>query len=292
MVRMKQDASSDWIDIQITSRIDAGELLAALEDPDVQGAWQDDESIHLYWSNRCWSTDHLTRIRQALQRFDSIGPAVPEIQVQPLPNRDWNRQWAESVKPLRVGTRIVIRPSWEPVHIRNDQIEIVLDPKQAFGTGHHATTMMLLEWLEQLIQGGESVLDVGTGSGLLAMVALRLGATRAVGIDNDPVAIECAQEYAAVNRFSSELSLQCGIVTNQSRFDLVLANLDRQTLLQLADTLAHCTGQRLLVSGFLLEQRQEILDAFALVDLYPARERERDGWLALEFTQAQSCEGA
>ena len=116
--------------------------------------------------------------------------------------------------------------------------------------------MMLLEWLEDLIQGGESVLDVGTGSGLLAMVALRLGANRAVGVDNDPVAIECAQEYATVDRFGSELLLQGGTVTSQNAFDLVLANLDRQTLLQLADTFARCTGQRLLVSGLLLDVRR------------------------------------
>ena len=283
--------SSDWIDIQIKSRIDAGELLAALEDPDVQGAWQDEASIHLYWPTHSWSVDRLTRIRQALQRFESMVP-MPEIQVQALPNQDWNRQWAESVKPLWVGTRIVIRPSWEPVDISDGQIEIVLDPKQAFGTGHHATTMMLLEWLEQLVHGGESVLDVGTGSGLLAMAALRLGATRAVGFDTDPIAIECAQEYATVNRFGSELSLKCGSVTSQSRFDLVLANLDRQTLLELAGPLAGCTGQRLLVSGLLLEQRQEILDALAGVALYSTQERERDGWLALEFRPAQSCEGA
>lgn len=282
--------TSDWIDIQIKSRIDAGELLAALDDPDVRGAWQDEGAIHLYWPHHSWSSGHLTRLRQALQRLDT-GQRVPDILVQSLPNRDWNRQCAESVKPLRVGRRIVIRPSWETVEARNDQIEIILDPKQAFGTGHHPTTRMLLECLEDLIQGGESVLDVGTGSGLLAMVALRLGANRAIGIDTDPVAIECAREYAVCNRFGSELSLHCGTVTSQSAFDLVCSNLDRQTLLQLVDQLARCTGQRLLVSGLLLEQRQEIIEVFARVDLYPGRERERDGWLAIEFTRAQSCEG-
>jgi ribosomal protein L11 methyltransferase len=225
-----------------------------------------------------------------LRQLDGKGLPEPDIVVQSLPNQDWNKQWAESVKPLRVGRRIVIRPSWETVEARNDQIEIILDPKQAFGTGRHPTTRMLLEWLEDLIQGGESVLDVGTGSGLLAMVALRLGANRAIGIDTDPVAIECAREYAVCNRFGSELSLHCGTVTSQSPFDLVCANLDRQTLLQLANQLARCTGQRLLVSGLLLEQRQEIIEVFARVDLYPGREREGDGWLAIEFTRAQSCE--
>jgi ribosomal protein L11 methyltransferase len=282
---------SDWIDIQIKSRIDAGELLAALDDPDVRGAWEDGESIHLYWPNQRWSSDYLTRLRRALQRLDTTDQPMPEILVQSLPNRDWNRLWAETVKPLWIGTRIVIRPSWETVNLREDQIEIILDPKQAFGTGHHATTKMLLEWLEELIQGGESVLDVGTGSGLLAMVALRLGATRAVGIDNDPLAIECAQNYASVNRFGNELSFQCGTIASESVYDLVLANLDRQTLLELADTLAHCTGQRLLISGLLIDQRDEILEAFSHLGLYPGRERERDEWVAIELMRAQSCEG-
>jgi ribosomal protein L11 methyltransferase len=282
--------TSDWVDVQIVSRLDAGELLGLLDDPDVQGAWQDDHAIHLYWPSRNWSSDQLVRLRQTLRQLDEADEL--EILVRSLPNQDWNRQWVESVKPLWIGTRMVIRPSWEMVHVWPGQIEIILDPKQAFGTGHHATTRMLLEWLEELIQGGESVLDVETGSGLLAMVALRLGAHRALGVDNDPVAIDCAQEYAAINRFGQELSLHCGTLTDGRVYDLVLANLDRQTLLQLAGKLARCTGQRLLVSGILFDQRQEILETFARIDLYPSRQREQDGWLAMEFTRAQSCEGA
>jgi ribosomal protein L11 methyltransferase len=153
---------------------------------------------------------------------------------------------------------------------------------------------MLLEWLEEIVRGGESVLDVGTGSGILAMAALRLGAGRAVGIDHDPVAIECAREYALLNRFGDELSLHCGgldALPKGQLFDLVLANLDRQTLMQLADKLADCTHTTLLVSGLLLDQREEIVAAFATAGLYPCRQREQDGWLAMEFLRAQSCEG-
>ncbi len=282
---------SDWVDIQIKSGVDAGELLGLLDDPAVQGAWQDGGTIHLYRPGRSWAPDQLVRLRQILRQLDGADPE-PDILVQSVPDQDWNRLWAQSVKPLRIGTRIVIRPSWEPVDVRPDQIVIVLDPKQAFGTGHHATTRMLLEWLEELIRGGESVLDVGTGSGLLAMVALRLGAARAVGIDIDPVAIDCARDYAVDNRFGDELSLRCGSLDGSETFDLVLANLDRQTLLQLADGLAASTGSRLLVSGLLIDQRRDVCEAFARAHLYPGRERERDGWLAMEFLPAQSCEGA
>ncbi|HEY5627437.1 MAG TPA: 50S ribosomal protein L11 methyltransferase [Nitrospira sp.] len=282
---------SGWIDVQVHSAVDAGELLGLIEDPHVQGAWQDGGTIHLYWPSKCWSPDNIIHLRQVMQQLDKHEGMAPEILVQSIQNQDWNKEWARSVKPLRIGNRLVIRPSWETVPNRPGQIEIVLDPKQAFGTGHHATTRMLVEWLEEIVRGGERVLDVGTGSGLLAMAALRLGAASAFGIDNDPVAIECAQEYARQNQFGEELSFHCGTLEVGTEYDLLLANLDRQTLLQLAAPLAVCTKLRLLVSGLLTDQRQEIVEAFASVNLYPVEQREQDGWLAIEFAPAQSCEG-
>jgi ribosomal protein L11 methyltransferase len=284
--------NSDWVDVQVHSSLDAAEVLGLLGDPAVQGGWQENESFHVYWPSAVWSPDHLVRLRQVIRQLD--GTEEPTISVQTLPHQDWNRVWAESVKPLWIGRHLLIRPSWETVDARPGQIEIILDPKQAFGTGHHPTTRMLLEWLEDDMQGGESVLDVGTGSGLLAMASLRLGAFLAVGIDHDPVAIECAQEYAQLNRFGPELVLQCGELNERHEgrsFDLVLANLDRQTLLTLADRLTRCMKNRLLVSGVLAHQAEEIVSAFGAVGLYPGRRREQDGWLAMEFLRGESCEG-
>ena len=135
------------------------------------------------------------------------------------------------------------------------------------------------------------MLDVGTGSGLLAMVALRLGAAQAVGIDHDPDAIDCAREYALVNGFGRELSLQCRSLSAGPPYSLVLANLDRRTLIDLAQPLAASTGATLLASGLLLDHREEIVGAFAGVGLYADHEREREGWLAMKFTRRESCEG-
>ena len=289
---MMSSTNSDWVDVHILSSLDAGEVLSLLGDPEVQGGWQENESFHIYWPSHVWSPDHLVRLRQVLQQLD--GTKEPMISVQMLQNQDWNKVWAESVKPLWIGRHLLIRPSWKTVEARPGQIEIVLDPKQAFGTGHHATTRMLLEWLEEDIRGGESVLDVGTGSGLLAMASLRLGAFLVVGIDHDPIAIECARESAEQNRFGPELSFQCGELKDRfqgQRFDLVIANLDRQTLLDLAERLADCVQTKLLVSGLLRDQREEVKAAFETVGLYPGRSREQDGWLAMEFLRAQSCEG-
>jgi ribosomal protein L11 methyltransferase len=290
---MMPSMNSDWIDVHIVSSLDAGEVLGLLEDPAVQGGWQEHDSFHLYWPNTVWSPDHLARLQQVLRQLDDT--KEPAISVQTVQNQDWNRLWAESVKPLWIGRYLLIRPSWATVDERPGQIEIVLDPKQAFGTGHHATTRMMLEWLEEDIRGGDAVLDVGTGSGLLAMASLRFGAFFAIGIDHDPVAIDCAREYAEVNRFGPELVLQCGELNErheEQSFDLVLANLDRQTLLNLAHRLARCTKSRLLVSGILADQSEEIVAAFGAAGLYSGRRREQDGWLAMEFLRGEPCEGA
>ncbi|MDR4475735.1 MAG: 50S ribosomal protein L11 methyltransferase [Nitrospira sp.] len=288
--------TQDWVQVDVRTSIDAGELLGLLNDPAVTGAWQEDEQVHLYWPGHRCGPDTWQGLKLALAQ---LGHADPEraITINRLPNEDWNAQWSRLVEPIRIG-RVIIRPSWKQVPLHEADIELVIDPKQAFGTGHHATTHLLIEWLQQWVTPTDRVLDVGTGSGVLAMVALRLGAETAVGEDHDPVAIDCAREYAKTNRFDARLTLvvhdaQAG--AEQDRFEptLVLANLDRQTLLLAADTLCQYAsgGARLLLSGLLVEQRAEIEAAYAARGVYVKAVREREGWLALEATGMESCEG-
>jgi ribosomal protein L11 methyltransferase len=290
--------SEGWIDVQIRTAVDPAELLGLLADPVIQGGWEDQGLIHLYWPKPQWSLEARARLCDVLQEFDPNVSSEEDIRVEELPDQDWNRQWATLVRPIRIGRRIVIRPSWEPVVLQAQDIEIVLDPKQAFGTGHHATTRMLLEWLEDLIHGGESVLDVGTGTGILAMVALRLGAASALGVECDPVAVDCARDYARANGFGNALEVRCGRLQDIDRQgtlrpDVVLANLDCQTLLQLGDALAQYVGHgaRLLLSGILLEQEQEILEIFSNVGALVMQRREQEGWVAVDLLMAESCEG-
>jgi ribosomal protein L11 methyltransferase len=290
--------SEGWIDVQIRTAVDAAELLGVLADPVIQGGWEEQGIVHLYWPKPQWSMEVCARLSKILRELDSDTLAERDIHVEELPDQDWNRQWSQSVRPIRVGRRIVIRPSWEPVALQPRDIEIVLDPKQAFGTGHHATTRMLLEWLEDLVHGGESVLDVGAGSGILAMASLRLGASSALGVECDPVAVDCARDYAEENGFGGHLEFRCGTLEEvdrdgELRPDLVLANLDRQTLLLLCDELTRYVshGARLLLSGILLEQEQEIVEAFSRAGATLVERREQEGWLALELLLAESCEG-
>lgn len=291
--------SEGWIDVQIRTTVDAAELLGMLADPVIQGGWEENGVVHLYWPKLEWNMEAHSRLSMTLQGFDPNASTERDIRVEELPDQDWNRQWAQSVRPIRIGRRIVIRPSWEPVALQAQDIEIVLDPKQAFGTGHHATTRMLLEWLEDRIHGGEFVLDVGSGSGILAMVALRLGAASALGVECDPVAVDCARDYATENGFMDNLEFRCGTLEDIDRQgalrpDLVLANLDRQTLLLLCDDLARYVshGARLLLSGILHDQEQEIVEAFSKVGAMLSQRCEQEGWVALELLMVESCEGA
>lgn len=289
--------SHGWVDVCIAADVDAGEVLSRLGDPDAQGAWEESGVVHLYWPEGQWSGDRLAAVRCAVAAINpSAGQAA--LSVNRLPAKDWNEQWARSVKPLRIG-RVVIRPSWETVALHADEVEIVLDPKQAFGTGHHATTRMLLEWLQDFIREGERVLDVGAGSAILAMAAVKLGAASAFGVECDSVAVECAREYVQMNGLETRIRLYHGTLGDRhdepvSSATLVLANLDRATLLALSTDLAPyaARGARLLLSGLLLEQETEILNRYAELGLARAGRREQEGWVALDLIMPESCEGA
>lgn len=271
-----------WIDVQVRSSMDAAEVAGMVNDPWMAGAWQEEGLIHLYWPQERWTSETLEDLTALVQR---LGGDAASMAVHSLPDADWNGAWARSVKPIRVGSRIVIRPSWESVTLNAGDVELILDPKQAFGTGHHATTQLLLEWLDARIHGGERILDVGTGSGILAMAALKLGAISAWGIDHDPVAIDCARGYAMENGFGTELVFDMSSLTTVSahRFDIVLANLDRRTLLEFRDVLLRSTHRdgQLVLSGILIGDRADLLNAFSQAGSTLAWERQRDGWVAM-----------
>jgi ribosomal protein L11 methyltransferase len=288
--------SNGWVDVCIQENLDVGELLSRLDDATVRGAWEDGGKIHLYWAEAQWTEERLSALRRALADVTEAGQEQ-SLSVTRVPAQDWNEAWARSVKPLRIG-RVVIRPSWEPVMLGPRDLEIILDPKQAFGTGHHATTRMLLECLQQDIRGGERILDVGTGSAILAMVAVKLGAASAIGVEIDSVAVDCAQEYVKLNGLNDQIDILCGTLVdlpqeNGQAIDLVLANLDRQTVLSLAEDLASVAsgGARVLVSGILVEQESEIVERFSKLGLVCTSRRDDEGWVVMQFLKPESCDG-
>ena len=275
------------IDILILTPVDANELTGLIHQPGLLGTWSENQTIHVYWKPSYWTPQVHKSIINALR---ILGIPNPDdlVGTSSLPSQDWNTEWASQVKPIRIGQHIRIRPSWEPASFHSKSIELIIDPKQAFGTGHHTSTQLLVEWLEEVITGGETLLDIGTGTGILAMVAVRLGAKQALGFDFDPQAINCALDYARTNRFGKELVFLVATLEEcpTSRWDLIVANVDRQTILSFAEKLNLFLSPKgqLFLSGLLIEDYEEIIAKFKEQSWIILESRHREEWLGLRLT--------
>jgi ribosomal protein L11 methyltransferase len=186
---------------------------------------------------------------------------MPDYRVEPVAEQDWVRRSQAQFEPIRICARLWIVPSWATAPDPG-ALNRVLDPGLAFGTGSHPTTRLCLQWLERTIAGGERILDYGCGSGILAIAALRLGASAALGVDVDPLALPAARENAQRNRVDARF-----IDTETAsdfQADLVVANILANPLILLAPLLArHArSGARIALSGILEAQAAEVMRAY------------------------------
>jgi ribosomal protein L11 methyltransferase len=277
---------SNFIEISIRADIDSGELLAMLQDGESLGSWEKDGMLHIFWPEDGWSDAVLEDLKKVLVQL-GVNVRDEDLTVRAVPDQDWNAAWAASLQPILLGSQVRIRQSWHAADPGFKGVELVIDPKRAFGTGYHATTQLVIEWLEENIRGGERVLDVGTGSGILAMTAIRLGAASALGIDTDPVAVECAQEYATLNGFGSELDLRVTSFDDldAGKFDVIMANLDIRTLPHLCESLRRLMSDRAIgcLSGLQEQDFDEVAAALHRQKFEIASRRSREDWLALSL---------
>jgi ribosomal protein L11 methyltransferase len=218
-----------------------------------------------------------------LQAFD-LRP-VSELRVRSVPD-DWTDAWRRDYVAQRIG-RVVIVPSWLDESLTADEVAIRLDPGMAFGTGLHPTTRGCLALLQEVVPMPRDVLDVGTGSGILAVAALRLGAGRATAFDTDQLAVEAAASNAARNRLGDTLEVRHGTLpeTPTRRFDLVLANLVASVLVELAARLAAHTrpGGTLIAGGILGDRADEVNAALASAGFRRVARHDDGEWVSLRL---------
>jgi ribosomal protein L11 methyltransferase len=194
---------------------------------------------------------------------------------------DWSTHWRRHFHPMFFGDLVVV-PSWEPIP-ENAAYSLVLDPSTAFGTGQHATTALCLRAI--LEHGPERILDVGTGSGILALAALRTGSLAADAVDNDPEALRVARENAELNQLSDRLTLDISLDAFIGPYALVVANIQSGVLVDLAPDLAQrvAEGGRLLLSGILRDQAETVIGAYRPFLQGKIQQRSEDEWVLLEF---------
>jgi len=259
--------------------MDCGALSAAIEDafagteneqpifgePDMpqQQMWQQSLIIALF-------DEHADVAQIVADAAAHIQIQTPEYSVETLEEQDWVRLTQSQFDPIKISDRLWITPTWHDAPDAH-AINLRLDPGLAFGTGSHPTTHLCLQWLDNNLRGGESVLDYGCGSGILTIAALKLGAGSATGVDIDPQAIKASNDNAAQNEVQAVFYLPDGLP--QGQFDVVVANILANPLRMLGDMLAGRTktGGRIVLSGILEEQIDEMSAIYAQwFDLAPA----------------------
>lgn len=240
-----------------------------------------------------WDLTRITALYPADADMHAVLQAIPEhlrktgnARVEILEDKDWEREWMQRYRPMQFGARLWVCPSWlqppEP-----DAVNLMLDPGLAFGTGTHPTTAMCLTQLDGMSLSGQTIVDYGCGSGILAVAALKLGAARALGVDNDPQALAACRDNAARNGIAQErLAIAFPHEVDHARWtrtaDVVIANILAGPLIELSATLLNFLqpGGTLLLSGLLHNQAEALCAHYA--DTLPiAIVDEQEGWVCL-----------
>lgn len=219
--------------------------------------WPDTQVVGLFEA-----TDDMKAIIKRLGKARILGPDF-KYKLEPLEDKDWEREWMDNFHPMQFGTRLWICPSWRDVPDPN-AVNVMLDPGLAFGTGTHPTTALCLRWLDGIDVADKVVVDFGCGSGILALAALKLGAKRVVAIDIDPQALQATQENARRNGVEDRLDVYLPADQPALEADVVMANILSGPLLELQDVISsYCKPSGLLVlSGILAEQVIKIEAAY------------------------------
>jgi ribosomal protein L11 methyltransferase len=242
------------------------------------------------------SPPDLEKLREQIQRnlkfIDLPHAALRNISALTIADQDWLAEWKKGYEPIEIGHRLLIAPSWKIDQVKNtDRVIVQIDPGMAFGTGTHETTRGCLEMIEKYWQAG-SLLDVGTGSGILAIAAIKLHPdSRVAGFDVDPEAVEVANENAAINGVADEIELEVNKLSSYQGqgFDVVTANLTADVIENLASDFPQVIKPQgvLIVSGVLREQKDDLLSVMN-IQKFELIESKPDGeWvtMALRYTK-------
>ncbi|GAC1616835.1 MAG: 50S ribosomal protein L11 methyltransferase [Ktedonobacteraceae bacterium] len=230
------------------------------------------------------------RIAEGLWHLSSLGSHfVGELYTHTVNEEDWANAWKDYFHVTHIGQRLVIRPSWREYTPKPHEVVLTLDPGMAFGTGLHPTTRMCLEQVEQRVHTGMKVLDVGTGSGILAIAAAKLGAESVYAIDNSSVAVESARANAEMNDLGERIKVVLGVLDDAEatrmagHYDFVIANIIAHVIGSIAPQLAQVVSPTglLVVSGIIEARRHDAEDPLLAADLELVEQVMIDDWMAL-----------
>ncbi|NOZ55696.1 MAG: 50S ribosomal protein L11 methyltransferase [Calditrichaeota bacterium] len=280
--------SRRWPKVTLTGPEEFREAAAsALLEVGALGAWESETRTAVYFPPEISETEVRLLVASVLSKIGAVEGLSWELDWEP--EQDWMSGWRRYFRPIALGKRIIVKPPWGeiPSDWVDRDVVIEIEPKMAFGTGTHPSTQLVLEAEEELVHEGADVLDVGTGSGILAIAAVHLGARRVLAFDVDVTAVKNALENLRRNRVEERVQLYAGeleALSPDQRFDVVLANIrtgvHRGLLGRYRDHLR--PGGRVVLSGILREEAAELNQLLRQEGLTVERVREREEWAAIE----------
>lgn len=251
-----------------------------LVEKDLLDKIQNDPILHLYIS----PASNLTEVSQTAQSLLRQNGIEFSMKINEIPDKNWNEEWMKYYKPVHITDHLTIVPQWIEYQPKENEKIVLLDPGAAFGTGTHETTKLCLSLLDSLVRKNNTLLDIGTGSGILAITALLLGATSADAIDIDPLSVKAAKENAQLNHVDEHLTVKLGNLLDQvqGQYDVITANIVADVIISLlADIKPFMkTDGVLILSGIIREREADVLDALDQYN-YSIVEKHQDGeWIA------------
>ena len=286
-----------WIEVAIVSPEPYQELLIGqLASIGFEGFLQLEDSFACYSPLARWKQGTRNSLEILLRNFENEfkGRHFP-WKSRIIGEKNWNETWEKSIGIVEATNRIIIKPSWRKLR-KKDKGKIVLhiDPKMAFGTGHHETTRLSMTLLEEYLHDGDKVLDFGCGTGILAISAVKLGAQSALAIDNDPWAIENAAENISRNRVGKRVSSRLGNGTKlpKQSYDLIIANIDLPTI---TATLKHLVKRlksrgSMILSGLLVSDLTSFMNLICHQGIVPLEMVNENEWVAIALTKADASD--
>ena len=284
-----------WIEVTIASPATSQDLLVGhLALLGFEGFLQDDKSLSCYVPAPTWKRGMEKQLHTLLGNFGKeFAGRRFSTTTKTINERNWNEDWEKSIGIVEATSRIIIKPSWKKLRKRDKgKIVLHIDPKMAFGTGHHETTRLSLVLLEEFVRSGARVLDFGSGTGILAIAAVKLGAGSALAIDNDPWAVENALENISRNRVPRKVTVVEGDGRKlpKSPFDLIVANIDLPTITKtLAGLVKKLRPQgTLIVSGLLTTDLAKFLDLISHQGVVPLEMLNENEWVSVALIKADA----
>jgi ribosomal protein L11 methyltransferase len=255
-------------------------------DFDITGLTEDDNVITVYADESAnLTTEKIFDYLKNLKKQKTITDF--NIDERLVLEKNWNREWEKKRRVLRVSKRIIIKPSFKGYKKKKGEIVITIDPKMSFGTGEHSSTKLMLKLIEQYIHKNDKVLDVGTGTGILSIASIKLGASKVFAVDNDEWSYKNCIENCKVNKAKDKVKVKLGEVgeVKERNFDLTLANIQKNVILELAQSIKVKTKKEgvVLLSGLLLEDEKDVLDEYSKYDFKCLKTKKEKEWLSLSL---------